>query len=514
MILSDNESVLQQIRRWIGEGCKATLANTSDADILREILTLLHSRIRAGSATFLVKVKSHRGEPLNERADMLAEQGRQRSENDKQWNARTERIVFSLGTRDDNISYTSVWTNRVRNTIRERASADKLRQVQSRAATVWMKQTQRDRRLYIDQECRHHKEAVKDGTFKQTNVWGRQCMQELESQGGASPATGTWCTNFISREGQTREQLGKWLTSKAVPEKRRRRMIQLVTGTFPCGANVHRRQPQPCELCKKVLESRGCHVPSRLPRETVSHIQSAGCIAQRDAVTKAHNDSIRSLMDDVIKHGKKDRALEFITVDAEQTLHTLWRNTKCVEICTEEELEQAMTQSEQPTDEQVEAGPDGEQIGGQDEDFWRRRPDSVVLDHDQKVCYLVEFKRTNDQWPTYRHRAEKRAQHQYNSLLRGLNIAGQRAGWSAQQIVFVGGIGGSVEKKAFDENMTKLQVSPGHWSRIRTRHAQKLLEVSERVLRSYYSRKYGKSQDVYVQNTNLGREQLGQDVYG
>ena len=94
-------------------------------------------------------------------------------------------------------------------------------------------------------------------------------------------------------------------------------------------------------------------------------------------------------MDDVIKHGKKDRALEFITVDAEQTLHTLWRNTKCVEICTEEELEQAMTQSEQPTDEQVEAGPDGGQIGGQDEDFWRRRPDSVVLDHDQKVTYCV-----------------------------------------------------------------------------------------------------------------------------
>ena len=91
LILSDNESVLQQIRRWIGEGCKATLANTSDADILREILTLLHSRIRAGSATYLVKVKSHRGEPLNERADVLAEQGRQRSENDKQWNARTER---------------------------------------------------------------------------------------------------------------------------------------------------------------------------------------------------------------------------------------------------------------------------------------------------------------------------------------------------------------------------------------------------------------------------------------
>jgi hypothetical protein len=53
----------------VGQGGKATLATAPDADILREIVWLLTQRVRAGRATFLIKVKSHRGEPINERAD-------------------------------------------------------------------------------------------------------------------------------------------------------------------------------------------------------------------------------------------------------------------------------------------------------------------------------------------------------------------------------------------------------------------------------------------------------------
>jgi ribonuclease HI len=52
-----------------GEGSKATLANAPNADILAEIIERLRERIEKGSATFLVKVKSHRGDPLNKRAD-------------------------------------------------------------------------------------------------------------------------------------------------------------------------------------------------------------------------------------------------------------------------------------------------------------------------------------------------------------------------------------------------------------------------------------------------------------
>ena len=53
------------------------LANTADADILEYILAKLAARIAAKSRTFLIKVKAHRGEPLNEGADDLAETGRE-----------------------------------------------------------------------------------------------------------------------------------------------------------------------------------------------------------------------------------------------------------------------------------------------------------------------------------------------------------------------------------------------------------------------------------------------------
>jgi hypothetical protein len=42
------------------------LANTVDADILEYSLGKLRGRIAAKAGTFLVKIKAHRGQPLNE----------------------------------------------------------------------------------------------------------------------------------------------------------------------------------------------------------------------------------------------------------------------------------------------------------------------------------------------------------------------------------------------------------------------------------------------------------------
>ena len=70
---TDSEVLCRVVGRWVGQGGKASLANTADADILEYILTKLAARIAAGSRTFLIKVKAHRGEPLNEGSDDLAE---------------------------------------------------------------------------------------------------------------------------------------------------------------------------------------------------------------------------------------------------------------------------------------------------------------------------------------------------------------------------------------------------------------------------------------------------------
>jgi ribonuclease HI len=99
--------------KWVGQGRKATLATAPDADILREIVCLLTQRVRAGRATFLMKVKSHRGEPINERADTLVEEGRDIPDDDKRWDDRTDRMTFEV--RKGNTTARSVWTNSVRN---------------------------------------------------------------------------------------------------------------------------------------------------------------------------------------------------------------------------------------------------------------------------------------------------------------------------------------------------------------------------------------------------------------
>ena len=64
------EAVLCVIKKWVGQGGKATLDTAPDADILREIVCLLTQRVRPERATFLIKVKSQRGEPFNERANV------------------------------------------------------------------------------------------------------------------------------------------------------------------------------------------------------------------------------------------------------------------------------------------------------------------------------------------------------------------------------------------------------------------------------------------------------------
>ena len=119
LYLGDNESVLTDVNKWVGEGSKATLANAPNADILAEIIEKLRERIEKGSATFLVKVKSHRGDPLNERADTLADEGRLIEDKEAKWTKRTRRLVFS--SREEGDSRSSAWTQGVRKWIRTQA---------------------------------------------------------------------------------------------------------------------------------------------------------------------------------------------------------------------------------------------------------------------------------------------------------------------------------------------------------------------------------------------------------
>ena len=52
--------------------------------------------------------------------------------------------------------------------------------------------------------------------------------------------------------------------------------------------------------------------------------------------------------------------------------------------------------------------------------FGQRRPDSMAIDWNNKMVYVLEFKRTSDQRKDYREKGEARARAQHDVLIRSL----------------------------------------------------------------------------------------------
>jgi hypothetical protein len=78
------------------------------------------------------------------------------------------------------------------------------------------------------------------------------------------------------------------------------------------------RKTAACTLCQKAQhEERGRSWNGELPKETIGHIQSAGCLGQKEVVTNAHNACIRELLQEVNVHGKADRHMRLLTIEAE-----------------------------------------------------------------------------------------------------------------------------------------------------------------------------------------------------
>ena len=68
LYLCDSEAALNKTSRWIGpigSGPRTTLAGDANADIMLSIIERIRERVQKGARTFMVKVKAHRGKPLN-----------------------------------------------------------------------------------------------------------------------------------------------------------------------------------------------------------------------------------------------------------------------------------------------------------------------------------------------------------------------------------------------------------------------------------------------------------------
>ncbi len=83
-----------------------------------------------------------------------------------------------------------------------------------------------------------------------------------------------------------------------------------------------------------------------LRKETIGHIQSAGCLGQKEVVTAAHNTCIRELLQEIDVHGKADRHMKLLTLERESSLGSLWDQEQCAQFCSKDELWEAAKEEE------------------------------------------------------------------------------------------------------------------------------------------------------------------------
>jgi hypothetical protein len=191
-------------------------------------------------------------------ADTLVEEGRAISDEEKRWDDRTDRMTLEVRKGDTTVR--SVWTNSVRNAFRKQARWAILQEVRTAAAKHWTERVWYRHNQRWLQASKEGTEAAKSGSFKDEREWGKKCFEDLDQRRMGRPATRTWSTDFLLREGSSREEIGKWLKNKSIPWQRRRRLLQVVTGTFPCGQQMVKygyKEKAECTLCKKAHEESG-----------------------------------------------------------------------------------------------------------------------------------------------------------------------------------------------------------------------------------------------------------------
>ena len=167
--------------------------------------------------------------------------------------------------------------------------------------------------------------------------WNEACMQWRRQAEVGQPASNTWTVDFLTREGESREYMGKWLANGGVAWKARRRLIQSITNSFPCGAVLHRwkkRASSACEICQRLKGQEGGDAEP----ESAGHIQSAHCLGQVDTARAAHNRCAVQLQHDLNRFKAENSSMEFITLEAEQSFGTLWEKHGFEQVCSFEDF--------------------------------------------------------------------------------------------------------------------------------------------------------------------------------
>jgi hypothetical protein len=172
-----------------------------------------------------------------------------------------------------------------------------------------------------------------------------------------------------------------------------------------------------------------------------------------------------------------------------------------------------------PDDDQTDKEQEGNQEVDRDETdthmetvFGRRRTDSIAVEWNSKVLYVLEFKRTSDQRLNYREHWETRARAQHDVLVKSLEkvagaAVGENSGWKIKLLIFVGGTCGSIHVQTLNNILRELGVLESKRNTIRRGLVHELLNAQDTVLCSHFSQRSG------ARGEGRGRESTVEDVF-
>jgi len=211
ILLSDSACFLSSSQKWVGEGKSPSMHGNPDAEIMRDIVQLLREWIEEGLLTIFIKIKAHRGDPLNELADRWADEGRQ-SENIR-WSLSTNRPIF-------------YWT---------------------------------------DNGITHHS-PINPTVKKRFDFQVSQ--QQFTIHSGST-------ANFLTREDSSIDLLGKFHKDSSVRIRARRRVLQCLSYQFVSALQLKQwgiLNDVKCRLCGKYHKEKNIRDPPHMV-ENVGHIQ-------------------------------------------------------------------------------------------------------------------------------------------------------------------------------------------------------------------------------------------------
>ena len=171
--------------------------------------------------------------------------------------------------------------------------------------------------------------VLQQNTWIDDRKFLKSCVRARADQDNINqPAYGTWTTDFMLRQTESREFLGKYLNDPRVAWRHNKREMMAIAGIIPVAwdkwlAKIKQKSDIICRLCKRAREQRGASTEN-LPEETHGRINSAFCDGMARTVTAAHHFIWRHLYASMQVAQAPASKLRFVTPEKESSMSTFW----------------------------------------------------------------------------------------------------------------------------------------------------------------------------------------------